>query len=260
LGCTAFASAVCVDVDDPKPPNDGGKSGTGLCFEACVVGDGDASKCHGRAGVACTPVEGAAPGAYCRPVCSTNADCASGACDPVRSVCVSSPSVDTTFGLRCTSSGDAGDGSVEGGGGSGLDDAGDGATATDGAAADAGADAADDGGRPPVNLRTLSCGDVCVSLDPMASACSRRCVFGSTSECAPASGSLRRGGCLFVTMGGGIGDLGYCAELCDCNDDCIEPTFVCDAFNDTKLESAFGRKGVCTPPELVINHPLGCGD
>ena len=57
---------------------------------------------------------------------------------------------------------------------------------------------------------------------------------------------------------GGIGDLGFCAELCDCDGDCIEPSFVCDAFEDVKLESAFARKGVCTDPALVIKHSLAC--
>jgi hypothetical protein len=82
--------------------------------------------------------------------------------------------------------------------------------------------------------------------------------FFRAAECAPASGGLRRGACGFATEGGAIGDLGYCGELCDCSDDCIEPTFVCDAFDDEVLERAFGRKGVCTARELVTTRTLDC--
>src|SRR5262249_38376803 len=85
------------------------------------------------------------------------------------------------------------------------------------------------------------CDGLCVQLNDKSSVCSHPCVFGETSECAPASGGLRRGGCVFVTENGTVGDLGYCGELCDCNDDCIEPTFVCDAFDNVDLERAFGR-------------------
>jgi hypothetical protein len=102
------------------------------------------------------------------------------------------------------------------------------------------------------------CDGLCVQLNDKSAVCSHPCVFGETSECAPSSGGLRRGGCLFVTEHGTIGDLGYCGELCDCNDDCIEPTFVCDAFDNADLERAFGRKGACTSPELVLARQLVC--
>jgi hypothetical protein len=103
-----------------------------------------------------------------------------------------------------------------------------------------------------------SCDGLCVSLSTDFAECSRRCVFGATSECAPASGGLRRGGCLFTTPSGGLGDLGYCGELCDCKDDCTDPNAVCDAFEDADLENAFGRKGVCTAAKLVMKHALAC--
>ena len=252
-GCSAFAGAVCVNVDDPGATGDAGQGGQGICFESCTIGGSAASKCGGLAHVACAPLGGATGAGYCRPVCSINADCPSGACDPVRGVCVSSAVADTTFGLRCSAGGDAG-------GGPTLDASLEAAT-SDGAAADVPADAADGAASSDAGAAApKACGDVCVQLDSTSDVCSRRCVFGSTDECGPSSGGLRRGACLFVTKGGSIGDLGYCGELCDCNDDCIEPTFVCDAFSSTDLSTTFGRKGVCTPPELVLNRPLPCGD
>jgi hypothetical protein len=57
---------------------------------------------------------------------------------------------------------------------------------------------------------------------------------------------------------GGIGELGYCGELCDCSGDYFEPTLVCDEFEDENFEKAFGRKGVCTDAELVIGEAIGC--
>jgi hypothetical protein len=256
-GCSRFASAVCVNAKDPTAAGDAGVSG-GLCFENCSLGGSGGAKCHGLAHVACAPIEGApGVGGYCRPICSSNADCSSGACDPTRGVCVASVSADTGFGLRCAPSTDAGVSD----GGAAADAAADADADSDAGAGTGVADAENAGDAPDaMGTATHACPDVCVQLDTTSAACSRRCVFGSPDECAPASGGLRRGGCLFVTPGGGIGDLGFCGELCDCSGDCIEPTFVCDAFSDANLERAFGRKGVCTPPELVIHRALPCGD
>jgi hypothetical protein len=117
-----------------------------------------------------------------------------------------------------------------------------------------GQDASFDGSSP------ASCLGTCVALDQTESVCSRRCVFGDTNECAPASGGLRRGGCVYVTPDGGIGDLGFCGELCDCSGDCSDPTFVCDAFAAGDLATAFARQGVCTPPALVQNRAIACDD
>jgi hypothetical protein len=225
--CSSYAGAVCVDVADPTANPDASPA-QGTCFETCTVGDTSPSKCHGAPHVACAPLEGGAAGAgYCRPVCATGADCASGACDPRRGVCVATAPPDTTFGLSCD---------VRGGDG--------------GSDASSGPDAA---------TATPACDALCVTLGARVSLCSRRCVYGSAGECGPASGGLRLGGCLFPVQGGTVGDLGYCGELCDCNGDCRDPAFVCDAFDDANLQRAFGRAGVCTPPDLVIHGAIPCG-
>lgn len=237
-GCARFgATAVCVSTDDPTAVPDGGRSGPGLCFESCRVGGGATNKCHRRAGIACAPIEGAGDGAgYCRPLCATSGECLTGVCDPARGVCVASAPIDPGFGLTCRAPMDAGA-----------------TTPSDGGAADGGGGDANDAGPAP-----SACGGQCVDIGAMSSVCTRRCVFGSTDECAPQKGNSRRGGCLFVTKGGGIGDLGYCGEICGCNGDCSESSFVCDAFDDAALEKAYGGKGVCTPRALVINRALAC--
>lgn len=155
---------------------------------------------------------------------------------------------DRTFGRACSAPPAEGAAGSAGADGGGAGSAGEGGASGEGGSA--GSSESDD--------PALMCDSECVTLNGSSSVCSRRCVFGDASECAPASGGLRRGACAFVTPGGSIGDLGYCAELCDCADDCIESGFTCNAFDDVTLERAFGRKGVCTPPEVTAKHPLVC--
>jgi hypothetical protein len=52
--------------------------------------------------------------------------------------------------------------------------------------------------------------------------------------------------------GPGIGDLGSCAQLCDCNADCKNPDMVCSAWpsaNAADLQKVFGKKGICGDPQ-----------
>jgi len=217
--CDRFADAVCVATG--VTPSDAG-AGTALCFERCRQGSVAGGKCHDRATVGCASVDDADGGdAFCRPLCASDEPCGGRKCHPALGVCVDEAPVDRDFGQRCD---------LE----TGDDDG------------DAGTPAA------------VECAGLCVQLNDAPVVCSRRCVFGEASECAPASGGLRRGACVFAAEGGGIGDVGYCGELCDCNADCIEPTFVCDAFDDETLEQAFGREGVCTDPQLVTTRELVC--
>lgn len=49
-----------------------------------------------------------------------------------------------------------------------------------------------------------------------------------------------------------------CAELCDCNENCVDRALKCEAFDDAILENAFGRRGNCIPPEAAAKHALSC--
>jgi hypothetical protein len=102
-----------------------------------------------------------------------------------------------------------------------------------------------------------SCDGLCLSLDPAYAVCSHRCVFGDTSECASVSAPERTGGCLFASESGGVGDTGYCAELCDCPSDCRDKSDICDPLG-TSLAGAFGRHGVCAAPALALGAPITC--
>jgi hypothetical protein len=116
------------------------------------------------------------------------------------------------------------------------------------------------------DLRTGLCGDEALSGDPIGSACDPdmpECAGGcidhgaSYAECSgvcrfgtPGCGQDTSGGapydfyCYLDPSGkGGEGDLGYCARVCDCNDDCNRADAVCEP--QAELTSATGRKGVC---------------
>lgn len=88
-----------------------------------------------------------------------------------------------------------------------------------------------------------SCSGTCVEVEPGYAVCSNPCVFGSAAPCAldASAPSL----CAIVTAGGSIGDLGYCTELCDCNQECTHPNAVCDPFTDADVVELLGYQGVC---------------
>lgn len=102
------------------------------------------------------------------------------------------------------------------------------------------------------------CEGLCVDVNEARSLCSHRCVFGSANVCASSTPSRKAGGCLTVTPGGGIGDVGFCIALCDCPGDCPDETAVCDPFEDEALERTFGALGTCIDPKLALHEPLSC--
>jgi hypothetical protein len=88
------------------------------------------------------------------------------------------------------------------------------------------------------------CSGLCLELADDFAACSHRCVFGTSFDCAQSSGE-QPAACVFVSPGASLGDIGFCAELCDCNDECTSETFVCRPFDDETLETVFGYLGAC---------------
>ena len=93
-----------------------------------------------------------------------------------------------------------------------------------------------------------TCNGVCLTLSSGYEVCSNRCTFGSRSPCDGVAGSLIASACAYGTFGGGLGDLGYCAQLCDCDDDCAHEKFLCETFTDESVRTALGHQGLCTAP------------
>lgn len=89
------------------------------------------------------------------------------------------------------------------------------------------------------------CEGLCVAVSDATGICSHRCEFGDTAECIDSTDAQRTTGCLIVSSGGTLEDVGYCAPLCDGNADCAAPVEQCRAFSDDLLAQAFGRGGVC---------------
>lgn len=86
-------------------------------------------------------------------------------------------------------------------------------------------------------------------------ACTGFCTVG-TVGCGfdPLSRARLDSYCLLAaTRQGSVSDVGLCAQLCDCNDDCRHPRFVCSpgpADNPAVL-SVRGHRGACLPPSLT---------
>ncbi len=119
------------------------------------------------------------------------------------------------------------------------------------------------------DLRTGLCGDATPSGDPIGIACapgSATCAaacYAASDTFDECSGVCSYGteGCgqttfppldffcaIPVAAGSGPGDLGYCAKLCDCDDDCGRQDAVCEA--ESSLVSSAGRHGYCASKAL----------
>lgn len=221
--CEAFTNAGCVLVsaeEQSDQKQSESEENKALCFELCILGSGQKSdaKCHGRAMVAC---EELAPE-------ESEEDLTAGFCRPL---CITDDDCEDricdSFHAVCVDKTEA----VESYFAQQCD--------------------------PKYSFE--QCDGICLTLsDASTGICTRRCKFGRTDNCAPEDYPVSEGGCLFAAAGGSIGDVGFCGQLCDCDDDCIEIDYLCDAFNDVILETSFGRKGVCVPLSAAISGGLSC--
>jgi hypothetical protein len=95
------------------------------------------------------------------------------------------------------------------------------------------------------------CRGVCLDLGPTAAGtsaiCSHRCTFGTHDDCSVPGTFPQTAACVYAASFSYPGDIGYCAPLCDCNDDCLASGFVCRAFSTANSQNALGRKGTCVP-------------
>jgi hypothetical protein len=88
--CGAIQSgATCIGVSDT----------VAYCFAGCEPGGAPATKCQGRAEVACDYVTLTAP--FCRPMCGTDSDCDGRKCDVGLGVCVDTLSGAGEIGAPC---------------------------------------------------------------------------------------------------------------------------------------------------------------
>jgi len=103
--------------------------------------------------------------------------------------------------------------------------------------------AADDFGASCVpDVEDPQCFGVCVALEDGFGVCSHRCRYGSAEPCAGGDGLTF---CAYPSEGGDLGDVGYCAELCDCESECSHDGGACDPFESEAVSMALGAAGVC---------------
>lgn len=234
--CGQFGSNVaCLNFENQKA----------WCVEGCTFGpaDGqnfDPKKCHGRSDVACSPLlsnelkgdctapnfdcpKGEACGndnkchtliPACMPRCATDAECGTGLhCNPGTGLCSATAPTGKDLGEACTSDPDAG---------------------------------------------TDDCKGTCLNFGDPLKACGAACTLGSNPSCGWNGQGAAPSACIYLSSivsdnGGGIGDLGFCIQFCDCNADCKNPGLICHDFgNDTSgtnIKNFTKRKGACFGPK-----------
>ncbi|HEX7670228.1 MAG TPA: hypothetical protein VF395_11620 [Polyangiaceae bacterium] len=210
VDCSTNGQADCDAVDPLSFCGTFDEAGTvAHCFESCGEGPpiGDAIKCHNRLDVACSPTPDL--NGYCAPTCRGDSDCGKRKCNPLSGLCVDSVPGTLGMGAACDSTAAKND-------------------CIGGACSQFG------GGAPSVDN----------------SACSAVCSLGVPGACGtdpdPNATKLPDAACLPLVADGleSAGDIGGCVQLCDCDADCRNKSFVCQAV---PLTSGLGRTGLCVP-------------
>lgn len=210
--CVLIALSACGSTGDGDDTDDatGGTSGDGdsvAPFEACEFGD-DADKCDGDANVACTPVP-----EETGDECNRDSECEDGA------LCFESMDASASAGEclrivgRCLPIEEPAEGDRFG---------------------------------ESCTVGQDSCAGSCVAIDGDEGECEEHCRVGASSGCGQADLEGSGVACAFfaydlsdIDAEQGEGDLGVCAHLCNCADDCPG-----DQWCLSQPTGEFG--GVCT--------------
>lgn len=204
--------------------------GVAYCIEGCFMGPPlptDPPKCHNRPQFACTPLDGQEIGETCSTTaqCPLGTVCFNGECIAVINGCLPACTGDQDCPAETFCDREMGVCRPESTEGDPL-----------GTACDPTAD-------------EDSCSGFCQRVNDVPNLqgmCAEICSF--LSPCAW-EGDEPGGVCLFSTAineDPDIGDLGFCAQMCDCSDDCRTPGFGCVPIDG--LQAAFDRPGLCLYP------------
>lgn len=215
--CTA--NTDCTGLDELAACN----TQLGICMAVCLPGPGNPNtKCGAGRAQLCLPVSQDGGLGICIPRCTSDAACGAGRfCDPTLfGMCVDAQKPGGAVGTACTPDDD--DDGVDAECASGL------------------------------------CVQYGIPNNPgqIAGAfCSSNCTAGINAGCGfdMASGGTRQAACFSAQLAnGGVGDLGYCAPLCDTTADCAQADdgWVCEPFPDAAGAQQVGRAGECIPGVL----------
>lgn len=191
-----------------------------LCMQGCALGaPSGPTKCHGRSDFACRPFAPANAKSCLRgEACAEGSFCFRGICR------------ESACGPRCNSSDDCAGRYCNPS--TGLCDEAEPQSVPIGAEC---------GGDPDP---TSECrGGVCLNVDDggrsIKLTCTQSCTLGSL--CAEG-----RGACVSPRFDNhALGDVGYCLQRCDCDDDCTHPADRCLSWGDDLTVAKFGSQGYC---------------
>lgn len=187
------------------------------CVELCDLGLPDASKCHGREDLSCTPLS-ASDGsflAYCSPTCRSDADCDGRKCDLGWGNCVDELPDGAPIGAQCERDNDCQTNFCYG-----------------------------------TELADGSQHAVCTGICTLGA--SAGCGFEQNIAEEPGQPI-----CLPPISGLSAGDLGLCQQSCNCNEQCLHPDALCLIFpDDSDAQSVFGTDGICIEPLDVPEEEL----
>jgi hypothetical protein len=233
--CTAIAAGTLCNTD------------AGICLEGCAIGPDAPSKCHDRPDFACQFLTSVSTTKTCTAdeECANSAVCDKGTCVEIVTACQPTcASDDDCAGEFCNI-------------GTGLCQAAKPTGKAVGSACDASV------------TNSTECSGLCIGDSAGTfSLCSGFCTFGVQGGCGWNGVGPADAGCMFVpryVQTPGAGDVGYCGQLCDCNDDCLNPTAKCLSFTAIGLDdfaTFYARKGYCGTPDFTSTTPdvvLDCG-
>jgi len=111
------------------------------------------------------------------------------------------------------------------------------------------------------NAKTDICSGACVGITDGPTStygfCSGTCRLGEIG-CGinPSTSGAHPAYCLFpADQASDFGDLGFCAQTCDCNEECSNPDFVCSPVDG--LTMVAGHTGACGPKDATVDGGLG---
>ncbi len=193
------------------------------CVPACVPGasgDADPPKCGGRPGVVCVDMGAdAGPAGLCFPLCQSHGQCGAGRfCNPETGLCTADEVEGLPTGAECNYN-------------------------------------------PVTDLH--DCAGLCLPFgdgtsegEVVTDVCTQFCAVGNGCGWDD-PGDPAEGVCNPFGEDAGLYDLGWCRQLCDCNDECQNPNLVCVRWS---LDDAgyFHRVGYCALPSDAQETGIPC--